>query len=423
MSTSAVLIERAPDWKQEVNRRLAVHKSRKGLSAVPETPAETQRGGGGRAAEAAARVAARYAKAPSYSELLAGEARAAVRAAEAVSRAAQRAQAAAESVLAGLQAASNAEPGVESSEPLLSQAEERPSYAVRWETDMPVRPAEPAYARATHGQDNFRIPVEHWREPGEPARDEEDAPGSMEEIEMVEAAQPIHANLIEFPRELVAARKVRPRRAERPHDEAVEPGKQLSIFEVDPGTIQTQPAASEAAAWSGPEWLGIELDEEPHREPETQADWVDQDEFAATIAPAAAPRLAPINRRLLAAVVDGSLIAGAFLGAAMMAATHANVLPGLRLMELGAAGALAVIGVLYQLLFFTLAESTPGMKYARIGLSTLDGQKPTGAQRRGRMAALLLSLLPVGLGVAWAIFDEQHLSWHDRLSRTYVCRV
>jgi hypothetical protein len=38
----------------------------------------------------------------------------------------------------------------------------------------------------------------------------------------------------------------------------------------------------------------------------------------------------------------------------------------------------------------------------------------------GRLLALVLSLLPVGLGVAWSIFDENHLSWHDRLSRTYL---
>jgi uncharacterized RDD family membrane protein YckC len=36
--------------------------------------------------------------------------------------------------------------------------------------------------------------------------------------------------------------------------------------------------------------------------------------------------------------------------------------------------------------------------------------------------ALILSLLPVGLGVAWAIFDEDHLTWHDRLSGTYLRR-
>jgi len=60
------------------------------------------------------------------------------------------------------------------------------------------------------------------------------------------------------------------------------------------------------------------------------------------------------------------------------------------------------------------------MKYAGLSLCTFDGGKPTGAQRSGRLGALLLSLLPVGLGVAWAIFDEEHLSWHDRLSRTYL---
>jgi uncharacterized RDD family membrane protein YckC len=37
-----------------------------------------------------------------------------------------------------------------------------------------------------------------------------------------------------------------------------------------------------------------------------------------------------------------------------------------------------------------------------------------------RLWALGLSLLPVGLGAAWAIFDEEHLTWHDRLSGTYA---
>jgi hypothetical protein len=32
---------------------------------------------------------------------------------------------------------------------------------------------------------------------------------------------------------------------------------------------------------------------------------------------------------------------------------------------------------------------------------------------------MLLSAVPAGLGLAWAIFDRDHLSWHDRLTRTY----
>jgi len=59
------------------------------------------------------------------------------------------------------------------------------------------------------------------------------------------------------------------------------------------------------------------------------------------------------------------------------------------------------------------------MKYAHLELATFAGEKLSMKQRAGRMAALVLSLMPVGLGVALALFDEQHLCWHDRLSGTY----
>ena len=63
-----------PSWKQEVNRRVAAHRSRKGCSAAEaKARLEPNPGASSRAAEAAARVAARYAKAPSYSEMLASE--------------------------------------------------------------------------------------------------------------------------------------------------------------------------------------------------------------------------------------------------------------------------------------------------------------------------------------------------------------
>ena len=59
------------------------------------------------------------------------------------------------------------------------------------------------------------------------------------------------------------------------------------------------------------------------------------------------------------------------------------------------------------------------MKYARLELRTFSGERPVRAQRSARFAALMLSLLPVGLGVVWSLFDDQHLCWHDRLSKTY----
>lgn len=431
-----------------MNQRLAAHKNRKGPTlAEPAKPMAVQHGASSIAAQAAARVAARYAKAPSYSEMLADEARAAVRAAEAASRAALHAQAAAESVLAGLEAASEAEDPwepevthttaseqawessaaavqhvapVQPAAPALSQAAERPSFGIRWEPELPVRPAEPVAMHASRGIDSMAASAENWWEPS-PLVEEDSDSGP---IEVVEPAQPIHANLIEFPREIVATRKARPRMAEGAYAAAAEHVGQLSIFEVDPEAVSAQPIAAEAVVeesapvWTEPVWSGIELDAQPEEELAAQ--------YAVAQAPdvrdaqTAALEQAPMGVRLMAAVVDATLITGAFLAAVAVAVSNLKDLPGMREMEVGAVVALLTTGLLYQIVFFTLGEATPGMKYAHLSLCTFDGQRPTRAQRCSRLGALLLSLLPVGLGVAWALFDDGHLSWHDRLSKTYL---
>jgi uncharacterized RDD family membrane protein YckC len=440
LSTSAILADPSPSWKQEVNRRVAAHRSRKGCSAAEaKARLEPNPGVTSRAAEAAARVAARYAKAPSYSEMLASEARAAVRAAEAASRAALEAQAAAESILAGLEAAAVAErpwepetSQSEASEQTLepareatveparpapdnsSQIAEKQSFGISWDAEVPVRAASLAAVHATHGPEVFENSVENCRQSAGLAWDEQDSYLGSEAIEVVEPAQPIPAKLIEFPRQLVATRKVRPRLAEGTHARVGDAVGQLSIFEVDPASISMQPAAvaqAEAPAWPAQDWSSIRLGEQSLGELAGEE---------AETGPAAAFEVAPMGRRLMAAVVDGSLVVGVFLALAMAAMDKAKQLPSLHRTELGAALALAVLAALYQVFFFIVAAKTPGMKWARISLSTFGGERPTRDQRWGRLAALVLSLLPVGLGVAWAIFDDEHLSWHDRLSGTVV---
>jgi uncharacterized RDD family membrane protein YckC len=234
----------------------------------------------------------------------------------------------------------------------------------------------------------------------------------MTAIEPVEPVLPIHANLIEFPRELAATRKMRPRRAVGSFAaEGAE--KQLSIFEVDPGGLSIQPETAGAAlapAWPEPEWSGIEL--------ETQH--LDETESQDAPGPLLALQLAPIGHRLMAALVDGALIAGACVAAALAAKANISHPPAARIVEISAVSALLLVGLLYQTLFLTLAETTPGMRCAGISLCTFDGQIPTPSELRSRLGALLLSLVPVGLGIAWALFDDDHLCWHDRLSRTYL---
>jgi uncharacterized RDD family membrane protein YckC len=425
LSTPALKPDSEPKWKQEVNQRLAAHRSRKGDSAATVIPpAETPSAAGSRAAQAAARVAARYAQAPSYSQMLAEEARAAVRAAEAASYAAIEAQAVAESVLAGLEAATGKGPAWE---PEFSRVPEPPQphapvffdpfftaerstavsrpkldrepVEIRWDPDMPVAGQEPRAARAPSQPQHDAAAHDDWR-----------GPVPIEEaLQAIEPARPIHANIIQFPRELVAARKARPRIADGPAES--ERTGQLSIFEVDPGAISIEPVIAETAAEPVvADWAQIRLNAEPefHLYPEP--------------APAPLPALlpvAPVGFRVMAGLVDGALIGAAFLVTALFTAMNMHRAPAARSIEMEAVAALLVVGVLYQAVFFAFSEATPGMRYAGISLCTFDGHKPDRDQRFRRIGALLLSVLPVGLGLLWAIFDEGHLSWHDRLSATY----
>jgi uncharacterized RDD family membrane protein YckC len=424
--------------KQEVSQRLAAHKSHRGFSVAKQ--AEPVHATSGRAAQAAARVAARYARVPSYSQMQSAEARAALHAAEVATQAALEAQTAAQAALEDLRIATAAGPRLcepeapQAVEPVpLSGRDWKPAAApvqlaapssleaweneyshIRWEPDLRLRPLDPADACAPQILGSAASSTgDRWEQSvsSEEPWGAEDA----EDIEPVEPVQPIYANLIEFPRELVATRKMRPQLVDGPFAEE-EAEKQLSIFEVEPGSISTQAEQADtasASAWQEPEWSGIELEAQPLGESESPEDQV---------APLA-PQLASIGRRLTAALVDHVLIASVFLGAALMVMPRLGSLPGhppaMKIVEACAVAAFLLLGLLYQAFCLVLAGVTPGMKCAHVSFCTFDGQIPTRAQLCSRLGGLLLSLLPVGLGIVWVLFDDEHLSWHDRLSRIY----
>jgi uncharacterized RDD family membrane protein YckC len=427
-----------PSWKEEVNRRLEAHKNRRGIAVVEQQPSNEEQGSvSERAAKAAARVAARYAKAPSYSEMQAAEARAALRTAEAATRVALEAQAAAQVALANLESAaeeqlrfaeedlpthSAAQQQVVSpvrapeSTPKQSAQTLRQNIELRWEPDMPARPVAQPEVHPRKKPDASSAATEDW------LTDAHLKSEAMFEqpIEVVDA-QPIHANLIHFPRELVATRRMRPRLAETSQSPASESDGQLSIFEMEPGSVSIEPTAglNEAAAptpsWSGPEWSKIELDAQVDSHRAGQQATPRETQAASSGLP-----LAPLELRLMAFAVDIALIVGMFSAAAFSIARHIEQAPAMKSAEAIAVAALVLIAVLYQVFFLLVMKSTPGMTYAGIAVCTFDDEHPTQTQLRNRLVALLISILPVGLGMAWSIFDEDHLCWHDRFSRTYL---
>jgi uncharacterized RDD family membrane protein YckC len=403
-----------PAWKTELTEKLAASRARRSGRAVsqPRLPLEHSSadaaGESGRAAHVAAAVAARYAARPSYREVLEREAEDAALAAEKALLEAQVAQEAVRLRMEDARAAEAAAAEAREAEELL-QAEqervERERIEVRYELDERTQRQMQAY----EARRSVRVPQPPHLSTSNPS-----TPPPMQQFsdpleeETVAPAVPLAANLIEFPRELVASRRARPRLAEGPlRDAEPQPG-QLRIFEVEQEAIDHRPGITAAAV--GLDWSSIRLD-------------APASERVARAARAAAEevpiRPAALEDRIMAALVDGALSFAGFLTFVFVFSSCTAHPPSGRTALV--AGFLAVVAtfVAYQWLFFRFGESTPGMMYAGIALCTLDDDNPTRPAMQRRVGALLLSALPLGLGLLWAVFDEDHLGWHDRISGTY----
>jgi len=451
-----------PAWKQEVNARLVAHRTRRtrNLDNQPALPGMESAGPGSETASAArvaARVAERYSRVPSYSEMLAAEAANAARAAEAAAKAAREAHDAAQVVTdvlwAGLDSA-DAEQEI-APEPPAARAPERIQYHIHPGSLPEPRISPPPQARP----ELARLRTAEIVDPFEDC--------------VISPAQPLPVRILEFPRELVAARKARPRHAEGPlRDESPAPEKsQLRIFEVESEAISHEPDSPlPIVAQVLPEWHSIRLDAQPA--PHARA-------MSAPVPVRSIPRLAPedsqgnpghapgsrssrsagepqgggqrdpgnsdqsdsplpqsplsqsplldllplhvasIEDRLMAGIVDAALILIAFLLFVLVFVASTTHPPVGKPALVYSGIALVSIFLLYQVLFFTWSDCTPGMRYARIALCTFDDENPTRKALHWRIAALFLSAMPLGLGFLWALFDDDRLGWHDRISKTY----
>ncbi len=142
-----------------------------------------------------------------------------------------------------------------------------------------------------------------------------------------------------------------------------------------------------------------------------------------------------IARRLLAALVDGAILAMAVTAfAAIFLHLNPNLNPSpnlflnpslLHVREslplLAGFGVVAIaLWAAYEFLFVVYTGTTPGLRAARLRLTSFDGSPLTHYSRRWRVLASLLSALSVGLGYLWCLLDQDGLCWHDRITRTHV---
>ena len=329
-----------PAWKQELNERLAATRLRRLRVAGEQVPLpgmEPVEGGlpPSRASRLAAKVAQRYANAPSYSDVLTGQVRSDAR----------------------------------------SEMEAAPAAAL----PQPLAEAE-AEAEWISGKVELHAAVAPVN-----------AQPLVEESQKEPVVEPLAVNLVEFPRELVATHKARPRLVEGPLRESsqtAEPELPLKI-----GTVSA-------------DWSPIRLEAEPIPEEEPKGEGTPL-------------KAATLEDRMMAGIFDLALVFAAFALFVLVFFACTTHPPTGRPALIGAGFALGSFFLLYQYLFFKFAEGTPGMRYAKIALCTFEDGNPTRRAMCRRVFFLLLSAAPLGLGFLWACFDPDRLGWHDRMSRIY----
>jgi len=134
--------------------------------------------------------------------------------------------------------------------------------------------------------------------------------------------------------------------------------------------------------------------------------------------------VAPLPARMMAGFFDGLVMLGAFglmalAYAAMTRNLGASPLPESILgWAVYAILALAVV-VFYRSLFILAGGDSPGMRWAGLRLVTFDGDDPSVQERFLRVLWGAFSVLPLGLGLFWALLDQERLTWHDLLSKTF----
>lgn len=132
------------------------------------------------------------------------------------------------------------------------------------------------------------------------------------------------------------------------------------------------------------------------------------------------PQPASLRRRLASALIDAVVLVAAVGAFGLIFTELSRAALNPRVMLLSILAVSVALRALFQFVFLVYARATPGMRSAGLELSTFDGRAPAGFARRCRVLAEVLSVLSLGLGFAWVLVDEDTLSWHDRISGTYL---
>jgi uncharacterized RDD family membrane protein YckC len=130
--------------------------------------------------------------------------------------------------------------------------------------------------------------------------------------------------------------------------------------------------------------------------------------------------VAPLLERRRAAVIDAACLAFAYGGFLALFGSLGGRFTLDKLSAVVCFSTFAFVYVQYFCLFTVFGGTTPGMMVRGLHVASTSGDEPTARQLFWRSVGYLISASTFFLGFFWAIWDEDGMTWHDRLSRTYL---
>ena len=128
---------------------------------------------------------------------------------------------------------------------------------------------------------------------------------------------------------------------------------------------------------------------------------------------------ASIEQRRLAALVDAACLAFAY-GAFLALFNCVGEFTASKLSGAVCLATFAMVYLQYFALFTVFGGTTPGMMVRGLQVVSFTGETPTPRQMLLRSAGYVLSAATFFMGFIWSMWDEDTLTWHDRISRTYL---
>jgi uncharacterized RDD family membrane protein YckC len=130
--------------------------------------------------------------------------------------------------------------------------------------------------------------------------------------------------------------------------------------------------------------------------------------------------VATLRERRRAALIDAACLAFAYGGFLALFGSLGGQFTLSKLSAVVCFSTFAFVYIQYFGLFTIFGGTTPGMMVRGLQVASFTGDSPTAQQLFLRTAGYMISAGTFFLGFFWALWDEDAMTWHDRLSRTYL---